>query len=164
MIDTGERRPSSLFLSISRCLGLPVFEDGKTKAGSRQCPNDWGGWTLTLVRGGLSAGSFLLALDRASLGMGWCGQSGTFLSTFFVWPLLLLLGRSVVSNSLQPHVLYPTRLLCPWESPGENTGVGWHFLLHLRGYSRVFCSIVTLKFLKWTPDFSQRYFHSWVAA
>ena len=23
----------------------------------------------------------------------------------------------------------PTRLLCPWDSPGKNTGVGDHFLL-----------------------------------
>ena len=23
----------------------------------------------------------------------------------------------------------PTRLLCPWDSPGKNTGVGCHFLL-----------------------------------
>ena len=29
---------------------------------------------------------------------------------------------------LQPHGLWPTRLLCPWNSPGKNTGVGWHFL------------------------------------
>ena len=36
---------------------------------------------------------------------------------------------SVVSNSLQPHGLLPTRLLCPWNFPGENTGVGCHFLL-----------------------------------
>jgi len=36
---------------------------------------------------------------------------------------------SVVSNSLQPHGLQPTRLLCPWDSPGKNTGVGCHFLL-----------------------------------
>ena len=43
-----------LVLSISRCLGLPIFEDGKAKAGFRQCPNNWGGWMLTLVRGGLS--------------------------------------------------------------------------------------------------------------
>ena len=35
---------------------------------------------------------------------------------------------SVVSNSLQPQGLQPTRLLCPWESPGKNTGVGCHFL------------------------------------
>ena len=34
-----------------------------------------------------------------------------------------------VSHSLQPHGLKPTRLLCPWNSPGKNTGVGSHFLL-----------------------------------
>ena len=38
-------------------------------------------------------------------------------------------SRSVVSDSLQPGGLYPTRLLCPWDSPGKNTGVGCHFLL-----------------------------------
>ena len=36
---------------------------------------------------------------------------------------------SVVSNSLWPHGLQPTRLLCPWNSPGKSTGVGCHFLL-----------------------------------
>ena len=35
----------------------------------------------------------------------------------------------VVSNSLWPCGLYPTRLLRPWDSPGKNTGVGCHFLL-----------------------------------
>ena len=38
-------------------------------------------------------------------------------------------SSSVLSNSLQPHGLGPTRLLCPWNSPGKNTGVGCHFLL-----------------------------------
>ena len=33
------------------------------------------------------------------------------------------------SDSLQPHRLQPTKLLCPWDSPGKNTGVGCHFLL-----------------------------------
>ena len=40
-----------------------------------------------------------------------------------------LLSRSVLSNSLQPHGLYPARLLCLWDSPGKNTGVGCHCLL-----------------------------------
>ena len=35
---------------------------------------------------------------------------------------------SVVSNSLQPYGLQPTRLLCPWDSPGKNTGVDCHAL------------------------------------
>ena len=36
---------------------------------------------------------------------------------------------SVVSGSVQPHRRQPTRLPCPWDSPGKNTGVGCHFLL-----------------------------------
>ena len=36
---------------------------------------------------------------------------------------------SVMSDSLRPHELQPTRLLCQWDSPGKNTGVGCHFLL-----------------------------------
>ena len=31
--------------------------------------------------------------------------------------------------TLWPHGLRPTRLLCPWDSPGKKTGVGCHFLL-----------------------------------
>ena len=29
----------------------------------------------------------------------------------------------------QPHGLQPARLLCAWDSPGKNTGVGCHALL-----------------------------------
>ena len=38
-------------------------------------------------------------------------------------------SRSFVSDSSQPHGLYPTSLLYPWDSPGKNTGVGCHALL-----------------------------------
>ena len=38
-------------------------------------------------------------------------------------------SRSVVSDSLRSYGLQPTRLLCPWDSPGKNTGVGCHALL-----------------------------------
>ena len=38
-------------------------------------------------------------------------------------------SRPVLSNSLQPHGLYSTRILCPWNFPGKNTGVGCHILL-----------------------------------
>ena len=34
-----------------------------------------------------------------------------------------------VSDSVQPYGLQPIRLLCPWDSPGKNTGVGCHALL-----------------------------------
>ena len=36
---------------------------------------------------------------------------------------------SVVSDSVQPHRWKSTRFLRPWDSPGKNTGVGFHFLL-----------------------------------
>ena len=45
------------------------------------------------------------------------------------WKLSENVSHSVVSNSLRPHGLSSTRLLCPWDSPGKNTGVGSHFLL-----------------------------------
>ena len=32
-------------------------------------------------------------------------------------------------SNVQPHGLQPARLLCPWTSPGKNTGVGCHSLL-----------------------------------
>ena len=35
----------------------------------------------------------------------------------------------VISDTLWPHGLYPSRLLCPWHFPGRNTGVGCHFFL-----------------------------------
>ena len=35
----------------------------------------------------------------------------------------------VVSDSVRPHRQQPTRLPCPWGSPGKNTGVGYHCLL-----------------------------------
>ena len=38
-------------------------------------------------------------------------------------------SHSVMSNSLWPHGLGPTRLLYPWDFPGKNTGVGCHSLL-----------------------------------
>ena len=43
-------------------------------------------------------------------------------------------SRSVVSDSLWPHGLQPTRLLCPWDFPGKSTGVGCHCLLKDQKY------------------------------
>ena len=45
------------------------------------------------------------------------------------WATVCMGACSVVSSSLRPHGLWPTRLLSPWVSPGKNTGVGCHFLL-----------------------------------
>ena len=39
----------------------------------------------------------------------------------------MLVAQSCLT--LRPHGLYPARLLCPWDSPGKNTGMGCHSLL-----------------------------------
>ena len=62
--------------------------------------------------------------------------------------------NSVTAKSLQsfptlckPHRRQPTRLPCPWDSPGKNTGVGCHFLLQcmkVKSESEVTQSCLTL--------------------
>ena len=46
-----------------------------------------------------------------------------------------------MSNSVQSHRWQPTRVLCPWDSPGKNTGVGCHFLLHARVWDECNCVV-----------------------
>ena len=41
---------------------------------------------------------------------------------------ICVLSWSITSNSLWPHGQQPSRLLCPWNTPGKNTRVGCHFL------------------------------------
>ena len=53
-------------------------------------------------------------------------RAGRFSNTF---QCCKSVSRSVVSDSLHPHGLSPTRLLCPWDSPDKNTGVGSRSLL-----------------------------------
>ena len=49
--------------------------------------------------------------------------------TNFICSDSAVLSLSVISDLLQPHGLYPTRLLCQWGSPSKNTEVGCHALL-----------------------------------
>ena len=70
-----------------------------------------------------------------------CGLSEfRFKEAFIIFFFLLLLSLATFLSLvvvqllssvrlLQPHGLQPTRLLCPWDSPGKNTGVDCHFLL-----------------------------------
>ena len=41
----------------------------------------------------------------------------------------MVFSRSVMSDSLRPNGLKPTRLLCPWDFPGKKTGLGCYALL-----------------------------------
>ena len=47
----------------------------------------------------------------------------------FHWVVRVCSVTSVMSDSLWHYRLLPARLLCPWDSPGRNTGVGCHSLL-----------------------------------
>ena len=78
---------------------------------------------------------------------------------------------------LQPHGLWPARLLCPWDFPYKNTIVGCHFLLQGSSWPRDWTcgSILNLFWWKeqdglpwWLSDkqftcqFKRRVFDSWV--
>ena len=47
----------------------------------------------------------------------------------FMWREIIVLVAQLSLTLIQPRGLYPARLLCPWDSPGQNTGVGSHSLL-----------------------------------
>ena len=52
-----------------------------------------------------------------------------------------------MSDSVRPHRWQPTRFPRPWDSPGKNTGVGYHFLLQymkVKSESEVAQSCLTL--------------------
>ena len=53
------------------------------------------------------------------------------------YAMLLRWVASVVSDSVRPHGQQPTRLLCPRDSLGKNTGVGCHCLLHMYIYNYI---------------------------
>ena len=61
-------------------------------------------------------------------------------------------SRSVGSDSLWPCGLQPTRLLCPWDSPGKNTGVGCRFVNDWMLLIKSFCPAIV-----WALKFSIYY-------
>ena len=65
--------------------------------------------------------------------------------------LLLLLSRSVTSDSVRPHRRQPIRLHHPWDSPGKNTEVGCHFLLQCMKVKSLSC--VQLLATPWTAAY-----------
>jgi len=60
-------------------------------------------------------------------------------------------NRSVMSNSVWPHGLQPTRLLCPWDFPGKSTGVGVPLpsLIYICTYTIYMELILQARILEW---------------
>ena len=79
---------------------------------------DW--WDLLGVQGTLKS-----LLQHHSSKASILQRSDFFTVQLYKWKW----SHSVVSDSFWPRVLYPTRLLPPWDSPGKITGVGCHFFL-----------------------------------
>ena len=85
--------------------------------------------------------SFLLKIGGKNLYTYWQSENALFFFSeqYNVQPFekvlqtvcvcVCMLSCSVISDSLQPHGLYTTKLLCPWDFPGNNTQVGSHSLL-----------------------------------
>ena len=80
--------------------------------------------------------SFLLGMNQSLISAGlWqseCTASSSQINPFL--DVLKLLkseseSHSVLPDSLRPHGLQPARLLCPWNFPGKNTGMGSRSLL-----------------------------------
>ena len=67
--------------------------------------------------------------------------------------LMVVYTKSCPTLVAQPHGLYPARLLCPWDSPGKNTGMGVAISFSRaysqpRNWTRVSC-IAGRFFTKW---------------
>ena len=62
-----------------------------------------------------------------------------------------------VSDPVRPHRRQPTRLPCPWDSPGKTTGVGCHFLLQRRKVKVKSLSRVWLLATPWTAGIIDEY-------
>ena len=58
-----------------------------------------------------------------------------------------------MSDSVRPYGQQPTRLLCPWNSLGKNTGVGCHLLLLEWAYLYIFNDCMLTTFFLWSSFF-----------
>ena len=52
-----------------------------------------------------------------------------YLHVCFTCVSICMYAHAQLCRTLWPHGLWPARLFCPWNFPGNNTGVGCHFLL-----------------------------------
>ena len=55
-------------------------------------------------------------------------QNSSF-PVFSTYPAAAAAKSLQLCPTVRPHRRQPTRLCCPWDPPGRNTGVGCHFLL-----------------------------------
>ena len=74
--------------------------------------------------------------------------------------LLVFIAKSCLTL-LQPHGLQPARLLCPWDFPGKNTGVGCYLLLQgifLTQEWNLYISCIAGRFFTTEPSYAIFFF------
>ena len=83
--------------------------------------------------------------------------------TVLILTTMLLVSKWKLFSHIWPfatHGLQPTRLLCPWDSPGQNTGVGSLSLLQgifpTQGSNQVSCTAGRF-FTSWATREAQKY-------
>ena len=79
-----------------------------------------------------------------------CAVSWVYMFEGLVFISLWVRACSVMSDSLWPYGLSPARLLCPWDSPGNNTGVGC--CLFLQEILNQVLNPCLLRLLHWEVD------------
>ena len=89
------------------------------------------GWHVLTVTLCMIGAGLLRLVEPVSTCLGADTQDAMCQSSWVFWQVRIRVSHSVVSDSFWPHGLWPTRLLCPWDSPGKNTRVGCH--AHLQG-------------------------------
>ena len=86
-------------------------------------------WAYTLPPSVLCNIQRMLPILLPSFSLNLDLQELQVLPVFLLSPCSYVRACWVVTDSLRPKGLQPTRLLCPWNSPGKNSGVCCHFLL-----------------------------------
>ena len=97
-----------------------------SSAFSKTSLNTWKFMVHVLLKPGLEnfEDYFTSVWDECNYAVVWA-----FFGIAFLWDWNENWPVPVMSNSALPHRRQPTRLPCPWDSPGKNAGVGCHFLL-----------------------------------
>ena len=125
--DISETIKTQLSRTMKETISFPITDatEGNTRSGFRKRSHTWKEMALRLLN------------SRRNLQCMWqkCLMSicmSVHMSVYIcVDTCCCCKVASVVSDSVQPHRWQPTRLLCPWDSPGKKTGVDCHFLLHV---------------------------------
>ena len=120
-VNTGDAGDAGSVLGLGR-------PPGGGSGNPPQCP-----WLQSRTGRGAWQAAVLGARESQTGLSAWAHRWLTRLCWFWVYSegisYTCVLSRSVVPDSLRPRGLEPARLLCPWDSPGRNTGVGCRFLL-----------------------------------